>query len=127
MSAPMISVVIPAYRSGHLMKEALVSVLKQTFQDFEIVLVDNNADHETQSIISSYAKRHPEKIRALPEKTKGVCSARNRGILEFRGRFIALLDDDYIMYPDRLAAQLHMRLAASGGRRHSWLDGCLFV
>lgn len=104
--SPAVSVVIPAYKGGALLAEAIDSVLKQTFQDFEIIIVDNNADPDTRIVISRYKKEHPEKIRIVMESEQGVCSARNRGILESRGEYIALLDNDDLMKPEKLAKQI---------------------
>lgn len=104
--SPAISVVIPAYRGGALLAEAIDSVLKQTFQDFEIIIVDNNADPETKIVISRYHEKHPEKIRVIHESEQGVCSARNRGILESRGEYISLLDNDDLIKPEKLAKQI---------------------
>ena len=87
------------------MAEAVESVLAQTETDWELILVDNNASEETKEVISKYARLFPEKIRSVLEIDQGVCSARNRGIKESKGRYIALLDDDDIMYPERLALQ----------------------
>jgi glycosyltransferase involved in cell wall biosynthesis len=106
VSEPVISVVIPAFRSGSLIREAIDSVLNQTFQDFEIVIVDNNASEETRDAFNEVAQENPGKIRVVSEALAGVCSARNRGILEGRGVYIALLDDDDKMYPDRLFKQI---------------------
>lgn len=105
-SVPVVSVVIPCYRAKTLLVEAIESVLAQTFQNFEIVLVDNNADPETNTVMEKFRNENPEKIRIVPEPEQGVCSARNRGILESRGEYVALLDDDDRMKPGRLAKQL---------------------
>ena len=87
------------------MAEAVESVLAQTETDWELILVDNNASEETKEVISKYARLFPEKIRSVWEEDQGLCSARNRGINESQGEFIALLDDDDQMYPERLALQ----------------------
>ena len=104
-SSPSISVVIPCFRAGELLAPAIESVLAQTEEDWELILVDNNASEETKEVISKYARLFPEKIRIVLETDQGVCSARNRGIKESKGRYIALLDDDDIMYPERLSIQ----------------------
>lgn len=106
MSEPLISVVIPAFRSGPLIREAIDSVLAQTFKDFEIVIVDNNASEETRAEIMQSVQDNPSTIRVIHEATQGNSSARNRGIRESRGVYVALLDDDDKMYPQRLDKQL---------------------
>ena len=104
-SSPSISVVIPCFRAGELLAPAIESVLAQTEEDWELILVDNNASEETKEVISKYARLFPEKIRRVWEEDQGLCSARNRGISESQGEFIALLDDNDQLYPERLALQ----------------------
>ena len=108
MSTPVVSVVIPAFRSGTLILESIESVMVQTFQDFEVVIVDNNASEETRAAIKRALEKYPLKIRVIHEPTQGNSSARNRGIMEARGEYIALLDDDDLMYPDRLESQISL-------------------
>ena len=103
---PEISVVVPCYRGGELLCEGIDSIFAQTFKNYEIVLVDNNADSTTKSVMERYRSLFPDKIRIVSEPEQGVCSARNRGILESRGEFVALLDDDDLMKPERLQRQL---------------------
>lgn len=105
---PTISVVIPCFRSGELLTEAIESVLAQTESDWELILVDNNASEETRAVINRYVDRYPDKIRSVLEKSQGNSSARNRGIKEAKGVYIALLDDDDMMYPFRLEKQLEV-------------------
>ena len=102
---PTISVVIPFYREGKLLKEAIQSVLGQTFRDFEIVLVDNNATPETREVAHAFVKSHPKIVRLIHETKQGCSSARNAGIRNSRGTFIAAFDGDDVMKPERLEHQ----------------------
>ena len=102
---PSISVVIPCFRAGELLAQAIESVLAQTETDWELILVDNNASENTKSVISHFVGLYPEKIRCVHEPDQGLPSARNRGIKEAQGAFIAFLDDDDLMYPKRLGLQ----------------------
>lgn len=108
MKPPLISVVIPITRYEVELNEALVSVLNQSEQDFEVILVDNHATPGTLEIAESWQLRHPERIRVVVEPKRGAVSARNKGILESRGEFIAFLDSDDRMKPDRLKLQLEV-------------------
>jgi glycosyltransferase involved in cell wall biosynthesis len=99
-------VVIPCYRGKNLLAEAITSVLAQTFRNFEILLVDNNADAETKAVMEKFRNDNSGRIRIVQEPEQGVCSARNRGILDSRAPYIALLDDDDRMKPERLEKQL---------------------
>ena len=108
MKTPLVSVVIPAFRSGALLLESVESVMAQTFPDFEVILVDNNASLDTRAVIGIALDKYPAKIRVVHEPTQGNSSARNRGIKESRGMFIALLDDDDQMVPKRLEKQVEV-------------------
>ncbi len=103
---PLISVVIPFYRGEDLLGEAIRSVMDQTFRDFEIVLVDNNALLRTKEVAEEWALRFPDRIRIFHEPVQGVCSARNKGIMESKGKYVALFDEDDIMMSQRLEKQL---------------------
>lgn len=102
---PSISVVIPCFRGGKFLANAIESVLAQTEDDWELILVDNNASVETKLVIESYRKDYPEKIRAVHEKNQGNSSSRNKGLRESIGNYVAFLDDDDLMYSERLSLQ----------------------
>ncbi|MHB1286618.1 MAG: glycosyltransferase family 2 protein [Leptospirales bacterium] len=110
MEKPVVSVVIPICKGGPLLEQTIHSVLVQTFRSFEIILVDNNATEDTRTIAHRFAESHPDRIRIIHEPEQGVCSARNAGILESLGDYIALLDDDDLMIPERLEKQLQAAL-----------------
>ena len=103
---PSISVVIPCFRAGELLSQAIESVLAQTETDWELILVDNNASEETKKIISKYVETFPEKIKSIFALDQGVCSARNKGIEASNGKFIKLLDDDDLLYPNCLSTHM---------------------
>ena len=104
LECPDISVIIPCYSRSWELSESIESALSQTFRNFEIILVDNNARDVTREVIESFVRKFPDKIRMIHEPEQGVCSARNSGILASRGRFIALQDEDDLMKPHRLEA-----------------------
>jgi len=106
VALPLISVVIPITRYEIELPEALNSVIGQTYQNFEVVIVDNHATDGSRSIAENWRKKFPDRIRIIVEESRGACSARNRGISESRGEFVALLDSDDRMKPDRLEKQL---------------------
>lgn len=105
---PLISVVIPCFRAGELLADAIESVLAQTETDWELILVDNNASEETKEVISRFVRLFPKKIRGVHEPDQGNSSARNRGLKEAQGTYIAFLDDDDQMYPERLSLQVEV-------------------
>ena len=106
MIGTLVSVVIPITRYEVELEEALASVFSQTYPVFEIILVDNNATLKTRTVAEAWHEKDPSRIRIVREDHPGAVSARNRGIQESRGEFIALLDSDDRMKPDRLKVQL---------------------
>ena len=106
MSNPLISVLIPVYREGEILRDTIDSAMNQSYQDFEIVLVENNADELSLNILKEYATRFPTKVRLVSQPVQGAPSARNKGLKESRGQYIAMLEGDDVMYPNRLERQL---------------------
>ena len=98
----MISVVITLYNKEKHIRNTLKGVLGQSFQDFEIVVVD---DGSTDNSVSEVQRFKDPRIRIISQTNAGVSAARNRGILESKGEFIALLDGDDEWKPDYLATQ----------------------
>lgn len=98
----MITVVIPLYNKYKSIRNTLNSVLSQSFQDFEIVVVDDGSTDGGAEVV---AQIKDERIRLIRKENGGVCSARNRGIKEAKYDYIALLDADDGWDIDYLAEQ----------------------
>ena len=101
----MISVVIPLYNKEKQIAHTLQSVFNQTFQNFEVVIVD---DGSTDGSVSEVEKFSDLRIRLIHQKNAGVSAARNRGIEEAKGDLIAFLDADDEWKPEYLATQYHL-------------------
>ncbi|MBV9904900.1 MAG: glycosyltransferase family 2 protein [Alphaproteobacteria bacterium] len=99
---PFFSVVIPVYNRAHLLVGALESVLAQTEQDFEIVVVDDGSTDDPKAVIDAFADR---RIRYIRRANGGGGAARNTGLDEVRGDFVAMLDSDDAFLPNHLATQ----------------------
>ncbi|MBS1811265.1 MAG: glycosyltransferase [Acidobacteria bacterium] len=99
---PEVSVVIPTYNSASYLIEAVESVLAQTYQDFEVLVIDDGSTDETEQIM----RRYQAPVRYIRQQNGGVSVARNRGIAESRGRYVAFLDADDIWLPHKLARQI---------------------
>ena len=99
---PLVSVIIPTYNRGWILKETLNSVLAQDFTNFELIVVDDGSTDNTQDILNSYK----ENIIVLQQNNKGVSAARNMGITSASGRFIAFLDSDDLWLPKKLSIQV---------------------
>jgi len=106
--------VIPTYNSGRYLGTALDSVLAQTFKQLEIVVVDDGSSDDTPERVRSYR----DAIQYHQQANAGVSAARNRGIQESRGRYVAFLDADDAWYPSKLERQLEA-LGRQAGTRAS--------
>lgn len=104
----MISIVIPLYNKERSIAKTLDCVLGQTWQDFEVVVVDDGSTDRSAEVV----KRCTDpRIRLISQKNAGVSAARNRGIAEARGEWVALLDADDEWEPDYLATQAALATA----------------
>ena len=99
---PLISVIIPTYNRGWIIKEAIDSVLSQDYVNFEPIVVDDGSTDITHEILNSYQKD----ITVLRQNNQGVSAARNRGLAAASGRFIAFLDSDDFWLPQKLSRQV---------------------
>ncbi len=101
---PTVSVIIPTYNRAHLLGRAIESVLDQTYQDFEIIVVDDASADETEEVVKSFGDDRINHIRH--QKNKGGSAARNTGIKAARGEFIAFLDSDDEWVPKKLEKEI---------------------
>ncbi|MCK4441816.1 MAG: glycosyltransferase family 2 protein [Sulfurovaceae bacterium] len=102
MSNKFFSVIIPLYNKEKYIKRALDSVLNQTFSNFEIIVVDDGSSDKSCEIVESITD---DRINLIHKKNGGVSSARNRGIKEAKGEYIAFLDADDEWLPNKLQKQ----------------------
>ena len=107
---PTVSVVIPTYNRAHLIGRSIRSVLSQTYQDFEIIVVDDASTDNTEEVLRSLGNERIRYIRH--EQNKGANAARNTGIKAARGKYIAFQDSDDIWLPDKLEKQMNVFKAA---------------
>jgi glycosyltransferase involved in cell wall biosynthesis len=117
-----VSVVIPTYNRSALLREAVQSVLGQiSSSPFEIVIVDNNSQDDTETVARALVDAHPGKIHYVRETEQGNAHARNRGVRTARGPIIAFIDDDVAVESDWLPTLIqtldsHSDLSFVGGR-----------
>lgn len=103
-SASLVSVVIPTYNRAHVIGRAIQSVLNQTYGNFELLIIDDGSTDDTKRIIAGFAD---ERIRYLRHETnKGQNPARNTGVREAKGQYIAFLDSDCEWLPEFIEKML---------------------
>ncbi len=101
---PKVSVILPTYNRAHLIKRAIQSVLDQTYQNFEIIVVDDGSTDNTEEQVRSF---NNPKIRYIRyNENKGAAFARNAGIKASRGDYIAFQDSDDEWFPHKLQRQM---------------------
>lgn len=101
---PLISVIIPTHNRRELLLRAIDSVLKQTHEELEIIVIDDASTDGTQSAVLDLHEERIQYVR-LPEQS-GACAARNKGVDMARGEYIAFHDSDDVFHPDKLEKQL---------------------
>jgi len=104
LDTPKITVTMPVYNGEKYLREAIDSILNQTYDDFELLIINDGSTDGSFEIMKSY---NDPRIRILQNETNlGLVVTRNRGISNARGEYIAILDCDDIAYPNRLAEQV---------------------
>lgn len=99
---PRVTAAIPTHNRGHLVVEALESVLAQTYSDLEVVVIDNGSTDDTEEQLRPYVDR----ITYVKQDNRGRAGARNRAIALARGAYVAFLDSDDTWLPNRLERQV---------------------
>ena len=98
---PLVSVIIPTKNRADLLKRAIDSVLEQTWENYEIVVVDDASDDDTPNLLAELSKEHPIKV-ITNKASKGAAACRNIAINQAEGEYIAGLDDDDFFRPKRI-------------------------
>jgi hypothetical protein len=105
---PFISVLMPVYNSGVFLVEAIESVLTQTYQNFELIIINDNSSDNSEKIILGFKKRYPGKIKYHKlSRRLGAFGAANVGFKYAKGEFIAPMDSDDISHPQRFEKEIN--------------------
>ncbi len=102
MNTPMITVLMPAYNAEKYIGEAIDSVLKQSFIDFELLIINDGSTDDTQKVVGSF---NDDRIVLVEQVHGGVSNALNNGLARAKGKYIARFDSDDICLPQRLEKQ----------------------
>ncbi len=116
LPTPLVSVIIPAYNSARFIDDTLQSVYRQTYKNWEIILIDDGSTDDTKAALAS----HMGRIRYYFQQNRGTAAARNLGLQKARGELVAFLDDDDLWLPEKLNLQVRAL--------HTWPDcGLVFT
>ena len=104
LNSSLVSVIIPIYNSAKYIKDAINSVLDQSFKNFEIIIVDDGSTDNIIEVLSDYIENN--QISYYYQENKGAASARNLGLTKCKGSFISFLDSDDLWYKNKLQLQI---------------------
>lgn len=102
---PQVSIITPCYNASRFISQTIDSVLAQSFTDWEMIIVDDGSKDDSSEIVKKYVEKD-SRIRLIQQPNGGSANARNRGIKEATGRYIALLDADDLWLPQFLEKQI---------------------
>ena len=106
MKDNLVSIITPCYNSDSFLEETILSVISQTYNNWELILVDDVSSDNTRDIIRKYSNQDTRIRYVFLQKNTGVSNARNQGILNANGRYLAFLDSDDLWMPEKLELQL---------------------
>ena len=119
--SPTVSVIIPAFNDAQHIRQSIQSVLAQTFEDWDLIVVDDGSTDETAAVAGSFSD---SRIRCVRQQNGGQASARNTGITNTHGEFVAFLDADDLWLPEKLDRQIE--IAHQTGAGIVYCDGYVF-
>ncbi len=97
-----VSVIIPTFNRAHIICDSIDSILRQTYKDFEIVVVDDGSTDDTEHVLAAYG----DKIQYIKVSHVGSSEARNIALRQVDGEYVAFLDSDDLWYPEKLEKQM---------------------
>lgn len=104
MDEPIVSIIMPTYNRAFCLNRAVESVLRQTYHDFELIIIDDGSTDDTTKVINGFSDKRIVHLRH--EKNMGAAAARNLGIQMAKGDFIAFQDSDDVWHPEKLSRQM---------------------
>lgn len=105
MPPPLVTVIIPCYNYGHLIQETLQSVLKQTYANWECLVIDDGSTDNTADVVKRYSLKD-KRIKLITQRNGGQSNARNNGLKHAVGKYVQFLDADDLLQDDKLRNQV---------------------
>jgi glycosyltransferase involved in cell wall biosynthesis len=106
MIGGLVSTIIPVYNRAGMLREAVASVLAQTYRPIELIIVDDDSTDDTPRVVDELGQSHPQEIRLIHQSNTGPGLAREAGRQAARGEFIQYLDSDDLLLPEKFAKQV---------------------
>lgn len=103
---PSVSVVMPAYKAEHQISASINSVVAQSFTSWELIVVEDCSPDATAEVVKAWTERDPRIRLVRMSQNSGPSKARNKGIAQAKGRYIAFLDSDDLWLPEKLKMQI---------------------
>jgi glycosyltransferase involved in cell wall biosynthesis len=104
MTEPLVSVIMPTYNHGHFIRDSITSVLKQSYGNIELIIIDNYSDDNTEEVVRSFGS---SRTRYLKFYNNGIIAAsRNIGLSQAKGSFVAFIDSDDTWHYDKIKKQM---------------------
>lgn len=103
MNSPLVSVIMPVYNAAKYVEEAVASVLNQTYQNIELLVIDDGSKDNSLELIKSF---DDPRMRVFTQINQGANVARNRGLSEAKGEYVKFVDADDALYPDSIETQV---------------------
>jgi len=128
----LVSIIIPCYNHGQHLEESVQSALEQTYQNIEIIIINDGSTDNTDKIAQGLQNKYPEKIKILTQKNFGLSAARNSGIRKASGAYIVPLDADDLLHRDMVGHCfntitnsntdiIHMDTQLFGHKKDKWI------
>ena len=108
MKSPMVSIVVPLYNKEKYILQCLLSIANQDFKDWECIIVDDGSTDESIFLVKKFILQTPGNWKVLSKQNGGPSSARNYGIRNSIGQFVAFIDSDDVWLPNKLSRQLEI-------------------
>lgn len=103
---PLVSVIMPSYNAERYIAESIISVLNQTYNNWELLITDDCSSDNTVTIAQSFAQQDPRIKLVVADHHSGIANTRNQSLLRMQGRFVAFLDNDDLWVPEKLEKQV---------------------
>ena len=118
MEKPLLSVIVPAYNIAPWLPRCLDSILAQTYENLELIVVNDGSTDDTAAVLQEYALHH-ERVTVIRQENRGVTAARLQGLREAKGEWIGFIDGD-----DEIDPEMYARLLKNAANHHADISHC---